>query len=394
VRVVDGNSRLHSAFDAELLALVLATRMAEPSDIHSDCKSAISAVQNYITTKKGKWAVLKAVKEGHDIHKVAAHAERTKRPADWTEHERGNVAADAIAGGSSTMGTETVDISSDVIVHLTESTHKFVTYHGEQINPDWGAIRQDERIQHYLNTRDETRIDGGRPQRWAGSATRLGGGCLPECGISRRARLLRMVWDKYATGYNRAKWGTPSGYDRQNCPTCGVADSQRHIVLECRHDKVSRQRARGIQELDEAATKYAGTAAGRVLQALREQITEHHQGYTILTGMISADVMAKLPMEDLTQRDYGIVKTTMKKLLLRTEQMYLEWGRQGLAPKVATKRKRKSSQSPITRWFNVTTTRLASDPQHDGEDTDGSDERTTEEQRDNHTIHDKRQWDR
>ena len=59
-----------------------------------------------------------------------------------------------------------------------------------------------------------------------------------------------MIWDKYATGYNREKWGTRTERgSEQKCITCGVADSQRHIVLECTHDKVRRCRARAIKEI-------------------------------------------------------------------------------------------------------------------------------------------------
>jgi hypothetical protein len=59
------------------------------------------------------------------------------------------------------------------------------------------------------------------------------------------------------------------------------------------------------------------------------QITDHHQGYTILTSMIAADILLYIPSDDLTQRDYGTIHETMKKVLLQTKQLYLEWGRKG-----------------------------------------------------------------
>ena len=394
IRIVDTHRRLHSAYDAELLALILATRMAEDSDVHSDCKSAINTVTNYLATGKGKGLGLRAAKSGHRILKVAAHADRTKRHADWTEHERGNIAADAIAGGAEHPSTEVIDISSDVVVHLTETTHNIVTYQDEQIDPDWAEVRQAERMIDYLVTRDATRAGGGRPPRWEGAATRLCGSIIPKCGLSRRARLLRMVWDKYATGYNREKWGKGKGGE-QVCPTCGVADSQRHILAECTHDKVRRRRALAFKEIDDAITAHANTQAGRVLRALRTQISDHPQGYTALTGMISADVLKGLPTDELTQREYSVIRSTLKKVLLQTEQMYLEWGRQGQP--VKAQRKRKVKQQSLDRWMRTSeaTGVHASEPKD--EDTDISDaEEDTRlgERRRTQALHDKRQWDR
>jgi len=223
----------------------------------------------------------------------------------------------------------------------------------------------------------------------------FGGSIIPECGISRRARILRMVWDKYATGYNREKWGKGmDGGPYKVCPTCDVADIQRHILVDCIHDKVRQHRTRALQELDAAVATQGDSPAGRVLRAMRTLVTEHHQGYTILTGMISPDILQLLPVGDISQLDYNKVRSTMKKVFLHTEQMYLEWGRQGRVKEI-TQRKRKAAQPRITRWMTASTTRLAAAPEDENGDSATDYEASRhEEHRRTRVLHDKRQWDR
>ena len=108
--------------------------------------------------------------------------------------------------------------------------------------------------------------------------------------------------------------------------------------------------------------------------------------------MIAADILLYIPSDDLTQRDYGTIHETMKKVLLQTKQLYLEWGRQGQP--VKTPRKRKATQQPIARWMKASKIALgrAAEPKNEASDT-GTD-MSAGECRSTQTLHDKQQWDR
>jgi hypothetical protein len=113
--------------------------------------------------------------------------------------------------------------------------------------------------------------------------------------------------------------------------------------------------------------------------------------------MIATEILRLLPLEEVSQKDYATIRSTMKKVFLHTEQMYLEWGRQS-QPQVSTRRKRNATQQPITRWMTAgeDARRRVTEPREEETETDtGTDDESQNlDLRMTQRPHDKRQWDR
>ena len=105
----------------ELLGLITASRLSESASIYTDCKSAISTVTRYLDKRGGSGAGLAALRPGRAYHKVKAHVDRTKHASEWTDHEAGNIAADAVAAGRDYPGADITDVDTHYMARLIEA---------------------------------------------------------------------------------------------------------------------------------------------------------------------------------------------------------------------------------------------------------------------------------
>jgi hypothetical protein len=95
---ISNGVEMQSAYDAEVVALAVARRLAPHATIYTDCKSAMTTMQQ--DQHRTGIAQVGAIATGQGrIEKVKAHAERRKRTHEWTKEEGGNVKADAVADG-------------------------------------------------------------------------------------------------------------------------------------------------------------------------------------------------------------------------------------------------------------------------------------------------------
>jgi hypothetical protein len=309
---------LPTAHAAETLALAVAVRGAAGHDIHSDCAAALAA-----WGRKRKWTgilqINKIARDGEGtLHKVKAHAERTKPRCDWTPEELGNVIADATAAGDAGRAGKTIThISATAMRELFEDVNHFLWYNrGGKIVFD-GASPQ--RMLTYLHTRDHVRAlaEPPRPPRWQQTTYCLASkmwATQGKEGIGSWARAVRIMWDKHLSGENEAKWGMQV---TRMCDLCGVPSSQKHLVGECRRHGMDEVRARALRKVRNEAVKYGVSLVGRTLSAIVET-TDHPEGHTIWTGMwtpsIREQISRKCPWT-LKAREYGQVTAALRHLV-------------------------------------------------------------------------------
>ena len=109
----------------------------------------------------------------------------------------------------------------------------------------------EKRVGEYLQQRDRYRknADEAAQARWAGTFLALASRCWKTYSRTfiQQNIALRHILDKYWNGCNRAKGlRGPAREEALKCVVCGGEDSQRHLILECRHEDLDdvRQQAR------------------------------------------------------------------------------------------------------------------------------------------------------
>ena len=91
--------------------------------------------------------------------------------------------------------------------------------------------------------------DEAAQARWVGTFLALASRCWKTYSRTfiQQNIALRHILDKYWNGCNRAKGlRGPAREEALKCVVCGGEDSQRHLILECRHEDLDdvRQQAR------------------------------------------------------------------------------------------------------------------------------------------------------
>ena len=112
-------------------------------------------------------------------------------------------------------------------------------------------LHSEKRVHEYLKQRDKYRrvVDETAEPRWEGTSLALANRCwktLAKTFVQQNIAL-RHILDKYWNGRNRAKglYGQ-ARKDALKCLVCRGEDSQRHLILDCRHEDLDdiRQQAR------------------------------------------------------------------------------------------------------------------------------------------------------
>jgi hypothetical protein len=252
IRVSKG-VRHTSAYTTELQAIQIAsTRLLPGHTIHSDCLSAIAACQRFWDFNKfdgNKTIILAGLpRQKCELRKVSAHPERREPVHRWTTEDHGIFDADEVAGGTSHIPV--YDIPAEQMLRDNRRFQPF-TFQTNEIITDWARLRSECRISDYTSTRDRKRREKGLPEKWSLSARTLAARIWKTANITERARAIRIIWDKHCHGYNRIKWGCQAD-GTELCPLCGVVESQRYILTECRRPAVETARRDCIHYFQQA----------------------------------------------------------------------------------------------------------------------------------------------
>jgi len=167
---VDIDVEVKSAFDVEVISLLIAHEMAEGRrlNIWSDCSSAIKCLNGgglgaYSQLLSG-WAKSKDI----SLCKVKAHPELRLPASEWSKEEQGNFLADKIAGGmvapyltiSAKEWLKWIGSKSKII--LTDSNCTPVILEPRLIKSKLDGAK-------YLLDRDNYRLEAGKTPCWKGS---------------------------------------------------------------------------------------------------------------------------------------------------------------------------------------------------------------------------------
>ena len=162
---------LESAFEAELILLLIAVDMARGKDviIHSDCKSALALVNSQI--KGGFVNICSGWKKplGCELSKVRAHPERYKNPEVWSDEDKGIWIADQVAGRTTTpqrylkasKWLSRIAYSSKAIVVEKNKNIPFF----RDVSRRWGK----HAMERYFHFRDLNREENGKDKIWGGA---------------------------------------------------------------------------------------------------------------------------------------------------------------------------------------------------------------------------------
>ena len=228
---------IDSAFDAELISLLIAVLMAgdKKVTIYTDCKSAMGVVTG---GEKGNYLSLLSswkVPSSCTIEKIKAHPERMKTPEMWTRSEKGIWMADQIAGRTirgikKARASEWLKkISSLTKICLVDK--KNVPFVGD-LARRWSK----HFVKRYFIERDEYREERGSTRKWEGTNMALSHKAMGKGpGIADLAATQRLGLDK------RWKWNWARG--DTTCLACGRNGSGiSHPLRHCREESTVGER--------------------------------------------------------------------------------------------------------------------------------------------------------
>ena len=192
------------------------------------------------------------------IH-VHGHPERPRKPKEgptppqtywdqWSIKQKGIFIADAAAENDyktiqDKLGNN-VTWSHISLDELIEEIIPIGRWHIRRIGAnrpvldDIKGVHDQYRKDRYLRNRDGYRTRRGEASYWKGTHMEFAAYCWGQpdnSGVWDSAKRAKWVFDKGAHGRNRAKG--KKGLEKQEaakCRLCGQADSQRHMLIECR----------------------------------------------------------------------------------------------------------------------------------------------------------------
>ena len=329
---------LTNAYEMETLALATAVYCRDnrrgSATIFSDCKSAIKEATNMKGKKARRagnmdmavlWNIFSNMTGPLNAKHVRAHPERRTSPEKYSLDERGNVFADKIAGGDvdavmrcdSILTMEAVELMEC----LTLAGHWVVTDHQgtPQLKKPQKLVCEDKQNK-YLGTRDEYRHSRGASGKWS---------TLQLRGINKlyarfttlyasRARVTKLVYDKYWHGGNRVK-GLSDPQDirlQECCMLCDDVDNEYHMLVGCQCEELEDIREQALQDLSGAVTKLASTnpLASYLIEAIRdmaiEDINRHYIWKGVWTDVAKSELRRRVTLTCGTE--YNMSKKDIK----------------------------------------------------------------------------------
>jgi hypothetical protein len=226
---VDIDMGVSSAFDVELICILIANEMAVAQGsevtIHSDCMAAIKTANGGYS--EGFYNTINAWKKGDkvEIVKVRAHPERFEHHSKWDWDDRGIWTADRVAGRSmecegrisAAAWMKRIGRSSLLVIEEADGT------------PFIGSVRERAsrvNMKKYWEERDGWRAKDELEPKWAGTNIDMAFGLLcRNGGLEDHATMLRLTSDK--------RWD----HSRHNLVVCKACTGEfrglRHPLLQC-----------------------------------------------------------------------------------------------------------------------------------------------------------------
>jgi len=244
---IEMDIELESAFEAEMISLLTAVDIVRDREatIYSDCKSALSLLNNqmrgaFLNITSG-WK--KPV--GTVLKKVRAHPERYKKPEDWNGNDKGIWLADQVAGGTlvaeknlrASAWMKRISYSSRAIVVDKKTGTPFF----REVSKRWSK----HLMSRYFEERDDYRMAEGENRIWKGTnishAYRMMG---KRRGLADRAAVQRL-------GLNK-RWRWHWARDDKTCPACGDPSvGIKHPLRLCKNVEVIEERERWKNNVEE-----------------------------------------------------------------------------------------------------------------------------------------------
>ncbi len=289
---VDMDVETGSAFEAELISLLVAMEIAGQIDvtIYSDCKSALSIL---LGRNKGTFFSLLSgwrKKTGVLLEKVKAHPERYREPKDWTNKDRGIWIADQIAGGD--MEASHVIKASEWLRKVAFESKAYISKQGlpfvKDISKEWGKHMMDR----YLKDRDDYRERDGRDRIWE------------------RANLnyLHKVLGRNQTIADRAAaqraglgkiWRWHRHRDDNTCEACGDKHTNGilHPIRHCKNKEVHQYREKWRKGVDIYIKKMPQNVRATAKEVWRSMENNRHGEYACC-GVYLEDFCEELTRAD------------------------------------------------------------------------------------------------
>ena len=195
---------------------------------------------------------------------VKAHPEEYKTRDKWNDEDWGIFLADKVAGDKI---QEIADMGFKVTQHAYKAREIYdgfigqgAWYWGDEGGQAAGVGSLvsnvlEGQLKKYLGKRDAYRAQRGAAPYWFDHSVEFASVVwnLVGSSVGKRARSIRILFDKHDHGGNRAKGA--KGHEHEEtamCEICGAVDSQEHWLCECNHPELVliREEARAnVQEL-------------------------------------------------------------------------------------------------------------------------------------------------
>ena len=280
--------------------------------MYSDCKSAIAEAMlmqgpKYGRSGFGDLHTIKSVYRAYGVsadrlHHVKAHAERAKLPENYTKLERGNMLADKVAGHVVTDCAHVLTISTaDILKYIScERMWRVVDVLGVVRPVKPLKLVKRWRADKYLKDRDADRETAGLPPKWVDADFSLVNKLYKHYGRLHvtRARICKLVFDKYWHGGNRIK-GCRGDADLtrvlEECVICGDVDNEYHSLVGCLDSEMVGIRDAAISELAGIIRQYTWIDGRRsaVVEVLRGMALHDYDRHTIWKGVWSSSQKLK-----------------------------------------------------------------------------------------------------
>lgn len=245
IRLTDGHTcGADSAFPMEMAGLLVAqaTSASSPNALWTDCQSAMKLLAhgNYALAPTELGPLILAARRSRlwsgTTHWIQAHADA--RAFKLTPHQKGNIAADKLAGPQATESPFpflTIQLHRLASSLINTARIWFVSKDG---NPFLSPIMPC-RLLHYAHTyisdRNHIRTERGDEECWDANVMRAAASLwsLPSRPLSDRAVVNRIIWKKFWT-FEQHHYYPQADQPPEPCPLCLLSpDSWEHWNLHC-----------------------------------------------------------------------------------------------------------------------------------------------------------------
>eukprot|EP01041_Mallomonas_annulata_P011199 gene11199-23390_t len=347
IHIYNDDLDITSAFDMELLGLVLAVTITSNTTIYTDCQSATKLLSQSLThhINTDYYQLLSYIQQTAIIKKntiqwIPSHPEKRLRRSQWSQHDLGNHLADYICK-SNPSATDyhknahtllpTFRISARQVLNLI-GIHRWnwCDHKGTPLLMAPITVIHKYNYRAYITHRDAHSVQSSTI-KWSERQVKLLFSLTKPKTLDKNIRLTKLAYDLYQHGRNRAK-GVPNS---SSCKLCQADDSLQHQLLLCSHPTIKQLRNRGFQLYTNTfntfttnLSQYRGLLT--LSQTILSLITEHSQGYLLMTGIWTIQLIQDLRHKMTTQlrnytpspSDFKHITTGLKSLV-ETSQLIL-----------------------------------------------------------------------